>query len=79
MEITLPRDLETKLARLADEQGRDTNALVLEAVERLIEYQEWFLREVEAGVAEMKRGETLSHEEVGRRIASHIAHRQQPA
>jgi len=79
MEITFPRDLETKLAQLADEQGRDTNALVLEAVERMIEYQGWFRREVEAGLAQVERGETLSHEEVGRRIANHAARRQQPA
>jgi predicted transcriptional regulator len=52
---------------------------VLEAVERMIEYQGWFRREVETGLAQVERGETLSHEEVGRRIANHAARRQQPA
>jgi predicted transcriptional regulator len=48
MEVDLTPDLEAKLTRLAAEQGRDTHALVREAVERLVDYEEWFVREVEA-------------------------------
>jgi predicted transcriptional regulator len=69
MEVDLTPDLEAKLTRLAAEQGRDTRALVREAVERLVNYDEWFVREVEKGLAAADRGELIDHEEIGRLIA----------
>jgi predicted transcriptional regulator len=47
MDLHVPRDLETKLARAADRR---------------------FLREVEKGLAQVERGEVLTHEEVGARL-----------
>jgi len=64
MEIPLSPDLQTKLSRLAAQQGRATEALVVEAVERLVNYDEWFLREVEKGIAAADRGEFIEHEDV---------------
>jgi predicted transcriptional regulator len=55
MEVRVTPDLEAKLARLAAERGRDTQALVQEAIERLVDYDEWFLREVENGLAAADR------------------------
>ena len=69
MEVDLAPDLEAKLTRLAAEQGRDTRALVREAVERLVNYDEWFVREVERGLAAADRGELIDHEEIGKLIA----------
>ena len=69
MEVDLTPDLEAKLTRLAAEQGRDTRALVREAVERLVNYDEWFAREVEKGLAAADRGELIDHEEIGKLIA----------
>ncbi len=68
MEVDLTPDLEAKLTRLAVEQGRDTRALVREAVERLVNYDEWFVREVEKGLAAADRGELIDHEEIGKLI-----------
>jgi predicted transcriptional regulator len=68
MEIHLRPDLQAKLARLAADQGRETGALVEEAVERLVNYDEWFVREVERGLAAADRGEFVEHEEVGKLI-----------
>lgn len=64
MEIPLTPDLQAKLSRLAVQQGRPTEALVVEAVERLVNYDEWFLREVQKGLAAADRGELIDHEEV---------------
>jgi predicted transcriptional regulator len=69
MEVDLTPDLEAKLTRLAAEQGRDTRALVREAVERLVNYDEWFVREVEKGLAAADRGELIDHEEIAKLIA----------
>ena len=68
MEIDLTPDIEAKLDRLAAEQGRDAKALVREAVERLVNYDEWFTREVEKGLAAADRGEFIEHEEIGKLI-----------
>lgn len=64
MEISLPVELEAKLDRLAAQQGRDRNALVVEAVEHMVDYDEWLVREVEKGLAQTERGQTLSHEDI---------------
>jgi predicted transcriptional regulator len=64
MEIPLTPALQAKLSRLAMQQGRPTEALVVEAVERLVNYDEWFLREVQKGLAAADRGEFIDHSEV---------------
>jgi predicted transcriptional regulator len=65
MEVHLNPDMQAKLARLAAEQGRNTEALVQEAIARFVDYDEWFIREVEKGLASADRGELLTHEDVG--------------
>lgn len=76
MEVNFNPELEAKLARLAAEQGRDSQALVLEAVERLVDYDDWFIREVEKGLTEIEQGELLTHEQVGARLERLLAGKQ---
>jgi predicted transcriptional regulator len=64
MEVRLKPGLQAKLTRLATQQGRDSEALVVEAVERMVNYDEWFLQEVEKGLAAADRGEFVDHEDV---------------
>ncbi len=64
MELDFTPDVQAKLARIAAEQGRDTKALVREAVERFVSYDEWFIREIEKGLAAADRGEFVEHEKV---------------
>jgi len=68
MEVDFTPDLEAKLSRLAAEQGRDARALVREAVERFVSYDEWFTQEVEKGLAAADRGQLMEHEEIGKLI-----------
>lgn len=68
MEVRIRPDLEAKLARLANERGRDTQALVQEAIEKFVDYDEWFLREVEKGLSAADRGELIDHEDIGKLI-----------
>ena len=56
--------------RLAAERGRDTQTLAQEAIERFVDYDEWFLREVEKGLAAADRGEFIEHEDIGKLINS---------
>jgi predicted transcriptional regulator len=61
-----------KLTRIAHERGMDAEAVAREAIERLVDYDDWFLREVDKGVAQVDRGETLSHEDVGARLEKRL-------
>jgi predicted transcriptional regulator len=79
MEVTLNPDVQAKLERLAGECGRDAEALAREAIERFVDYDEWFVNEVEKGLAQIARGEVLSHEEVGARLERSLAEKQSRA
>ena len=79
MEITLSPDVQSKLARLAAEHGCDAEALAREAIERFVDYDEWFANEVEKGLAQIARGEVLTHEEVGARVEKSLSEKQSRA
>jgi predicted transcriptional regulator len=64
MEVRLNPDLQAKLAQLASQQGRDTEELVVDAVERMVNYDQWFIREVAKGISAADRGELVDHDEV---------------
>jgi len=66
--VNIGSDLQAKLVRLAAERGQDAQALVQEAIEKLVDYDEWFLREVESGLAAADRGELIDHDEIGKLI-----------
>lgn len=76
MEVILSPDLQAKLTRIARERGTDAQALAREAIERLVDYDDWFVREVEKGLEQIERGETLSHEEVGARLEQRLREKQ---
>jgi len=68
MEVRLSPDLQAKLAQFASQQGRDSETLVVEAVERMVNYDQWFTREVEKGISAADRGEFIDHEEIKKLI-----------
>jgi predicted transcriptional regulator len=72
MEVTLSPEQQAKLTRLAQARGTDAQALAREAIERLLDYDDWFVREVEKGMSQIDSGRTLSHEEVGLRLNKHL-------
>lgn len=47
MEVRLDPEIEARLSRVAAQQGRDAELLAQEAIERFLEYDEWFIAEVE--------------------------------
>ena len=68
MEVHLDPDLQAKLSRMAAQQGRDAQALIHEAVERLVDYDDWFLHEVGKGLDAADRGEFIEHDAVRKLI-----------
>ena len=53
--MQLTSDQQAKLTRMATEQGRAAETLVQEAVERFLNYDEWFSREVDKRLAAADR------------------------
>ena len=63
-------EIQAKLDRAAAEQGRNAESLIQEAMERLLNYDEWFARQVEEGLSAADRGEFIEHDEIGKLINS---------
>ena len=55
-EVNLSPDLEGKLARAASRRGVSADVLIREAIERAVDYDDWFIREVEKGLAKLTPG-----------------------
>jgi predicted transcriptional regulator len=68
MEVQLTPDQSARLIRLAQTQGRAAETLVQEAIDKLLDYDEWFLREVDHGIAEADRGDFVEHDDVRKMI-----------
>ena len=68
MEVKLSPDLEGKLTRAAGRRGVSPEVLIREAIERAVDYDDWFI-EVEKGLAQVDDGQVLPHNAVGRRLA----------
>jgi predicted transcriptional regulator len=76
VELTLSPELQAKLTRIAHQRGVDAQVLAREAIERFVDYDDWFVREVEKGLAQVDRGEILSHDEVGARLEKRLTEKQ---
>ena len=64
MDIPLDPDLQARLDRLASQKGRSSQTLVVEAIENMLSFDEWFVRQVEGGIAAADAGQLQDHEEV---------------
>ena len=49
MDLNVPPDFLTKPSLAADRRGMTPEVLVLDAIERAVESDDWFLREVDKG------------------------------
>ena len=79
MEVYLPPEVETKLASLAKERGIDAKALARTAIESFVDYDGWFVQEVEKGLAQIDGGQVLTHEAVGARLEKFLTEKQMPS
>ncbi len=76
MEILLTPESEVKLNELAERSGKSAIELVQEAVDRLLDYDNWIIQEVEKGLAQAVHGELIEHEEVIARIEKKLQEKQ---
>ena len=76
MEVNLSPDLEGKLAQAAGRRGVSADVLIREAIERVVDYDDWFIREVEKGLTQIDAGQVLTHDAVGARLEQKLAEHQ---
>jgi predicted transcriptional regulator len=73
MNVDLNPDVQAKLNRIAVCRGSNAELLAREAIERFIDYDDWFVREVEKGLVSADTRELLTHDAVGARLEKRIA------
>ena len=49
---------------LAKALSRSRSWIINQAIDRFLDYEEWYAKEVKDGLAEVERGETATYEEV---------------
>jgi predicted transcriptional regulator len=68
MEVHLTPEQQHQLAELASQRGRDADALAQEAISRYLAEEARFVEAVQLGEEALRRGEYLTHEQVGERL-----------
>ena len=62
--LTISEDLAQRLERVSSRSGKSRRALLNSALKNQLDYEEWFLKAVDEGIASADRGELLSTAEV---------------
>ena len=68
MELHLTPELQAKVNQTAAENNSGAEEYVQKLVEHYLDHDAWFRQKVKNGLAQLDRGESLTHEEVGTRI-----------
>jgi predicted transcriptional regulator len=66
--IRLTPERMMQLEGYARQSGKDPAEIADEALAKYLDYEQWFICQVEEGLAAADRGELLEHDEVVRRI-----------
>ena len=70
LSVRLSSDVKSRLEALSSRTNRSKSFLAAEAIEAYVDAEEWQLGEIQAGLEEVERGETVSHERVSKWLRS---------
>lgn len=62
--VRIDDDTLGRIDGLADELSRSRSWVINQAIERFLDYEEWFVQEVKEGLREVERGEFATDKEV---------------
>lgn len=62
--VRMDEDILGRIDGLATELKRSRSWVIKEAIERFLDYEEWYVQEVRKGIDEVSRGEIATPEEV---------------
>ncbi len=66
--VRLDESMIGRVDHLASELSRSRSWVIKQAIERFLEYEEWFVHEVKDGLKEVERGEIATDDEVANRF-----------
>ncbi len=66
--VRMDEDILGRIDGLAKELKRSRSWVIKEAIERFLDYEEWYIQEVRKGIDEVSRGEIATPEEVNDRF-----------
>ena len=64
MEIQVSANVEARLKERATREGREPGLVAARLLEDVLEYDAWYLQEIDTGLAEADAGELTSHKKV---------------
>lgn len=67
--VRIEDDVLGRIDGLAVSLSRSRSWVIKQAIERFLEYEEWFVEEVREGLREIARGEVATDDEVNARFA----------
>jgi predicted transcriptional regulator len=67
--ITLPASTIKRLEKLSADTRRAPKSIVKQVVKEKLEYEEWVLQQIEAGLDDVQARRVVSHEELLNRLA----------
>jgi predicted transcriptional regulator len=66
--IRFDNDTLVRIDGLANALSRSRSWVIKQAIDRFLDYEEWYVQEVKEGLAEVERGDIASDEEVAARF-----------
>lgn len=66
--ITLPQTLLKRLEKISEGSRHTPQSIIKQAIADRLEYEEWKLKQIDAGLADLKAGRVLSSEEVYKKL-----------
>ena len=66
--ITLPQTLFKRLEKISAGSRRTPQSIIKQAISDRLEYEEWKLKQIEAGLADIKAGRVYSTDEVYKKL-----------
>ena len=73
--VPIPKALQRKLRRISEQTGQRPEQVVAAALEDRLQYEEWVLRRIDAGLFDVKAGRVLGTAELVERLKSKGASR----
>ena len=68
--VTLPQSVLKRLEKISASSRLSPASIVKQAVQDRLDYEEWFLKQVDAGLAELNAGKGIPDEEFWKRIGA---------
>ena len=68
--ITLPQTIIKRLEKISAVSRRTTGAIVKQAIAEKLEYEEWVIKQIDEGLADVKAGRVLSDEAFWKQIGN---------